>query len=190
MMVNRMSDLHSQDQRMAKELLMTFAVYGFQKTSMQKLASSADLSRQSIYKKFGSKDRCYEWVIHTYLTNMYTQIFEILDSENLDPVQGLMKTFDVFIGNAVEVIANPHGSKVLDDTLKATHSSVEDWPLRFRTRLANYLTRNGLATTENALGIAYALISAGKGLLLEEASRESFTKNMTIIINSIIKMRS
>lgn len=182
-----MSEFNHQETMMAKQLLLTFALNGFQKTSMQDLARSAGLSRQSMYKKFGTKEQCYQSVINIYLDNMYCQIFQILADESLAPHQGLMKVFDVFVGNAVEVISNAHGSKVLDDTLKATHSSTQDWPLRFRTRLANYLIQHKLATSENALGVAYTLISAGKGLLVEESSRDSFTKNMAFIINSITK---
>ncbi|GAL35083.1 hypothetical protein JCM19240_3453 [Vibrio maritimus] len=182
-----MSEKVGQEFELAKRLLFTFALHGFQKTSMQDLANSAELSRQSIYKKFGSKDNCYRWVIDTYLATMYASIFEVLDDDKIEPIDGLMKTFDVFIGNAVKVISNPHGAQVLDDTLKATHASAQDWPIRFRERLANYLTHHNLASSENALGIAYTLISAGKGLLLEETSRESFNKNIEIIIKSVTK---
>ena len=136
-----MSESNKQEQIMAKQLLLTFASNGFQKTSMQGLANGAGLSRQSIYKKFGSKEKCYEWVIHTYLSNMYSRIFRTLEDRSLEPDEGLMKTFDIFVGNSIEIISNAHGSEVLDDTLKTAHSSIEDWPLRFRTRLADYLTR-------------------------------------------------
>ena len=182
-----MSESNNKEHELAKKLLHTFAVYGYQKTSMQDLASGAGLSRQSIYKKFGSKDKCYHWVIRTYLENMYSEIFQILDNDNQDPKEGLLKTFDVFIGNAIEVTSNSHGPEVLDDTLKATHSSAEDWPVRFRSRLADYLARHNLATSENALGIAYTLISAGKGILVEESSKETFKQNIVLIINSVTK---
>lgn len=180
-----MSEKTNQEFELAKGLLFTFALNGVQKTSMQDLANSAGLSRQSIYKKFGSKDACYQWVINTYLSKMYADIFDVLGDETIEPIDGLMKTFDVFIGNAVKVISNPHGAQVLDDTLKATHASVEDWPIRFRERLASYLTHHNLVSDENALGVAYTLISAGKGLLLEESTRESFTKSIKIIITSV-----
>lgn len=177
----------NKEHELAKRLLHTFAIYGYQKTSMQDLANSAGLSRQSIYKKFGSKDKCYQWVIRTYLENMYSDIFQILDNDDQAPKEGLLKTFDVFIGNALEVTSNSHGPEVLDDTLKATHSSAEDWPLRFRTRLADYLIRHKLATNEDAVGIAYTLITAGKGILVEESSKEVFKKNMILIIDSVTK---
>ncbi len=65
----------------------------------------------------------------------------------------MLKTFYVLIGNAIEITSNAHGPEVLDDTLKATHSSDEDWPVRFRSRLADYLIRHNLTTSENAMGM-------------------------------------
>ncbi|MCG7587032.1 TetR/AcrR family transcriptional regulator [Photobacterium sp. OFAV2-7] len=182
-----MSEIKECEFKLASELLKVFSQYGFQKASMQDLAKAAGVSRQSIYKKFGSKDKCYEWVLYTYLANMYSRIFVRLDSDTKEPKQTLIDVFDILIGEAIEIISNPHGTAVLDDTLKATHTSSEDWPLRFRARLADYLTRHGLVPKSNALGIAYTLISAGKGLLLEESTRGDYTENMTFIIDSVTK---
>ena len=181
-----MTEGRSNEYIVARKLLIAFATYGFQKTSMQHLAAAAGLSRQSVYKKFGSKEKCYEWVLNTYLADMYTRIFQELDDDQSAPEQVLIKVFDIFIGDAVEIIKNESGTEVLDDALKMTHSSEEDWPLRFRSRLAGFLSRKKLTSHNNAPGIAYTLISAGKGLLVEESSRDSFTKNMTLIICSVI----
>lgn len=64
----------------------------------------------------------YQWAIRIYLENMYAYVFQILDNESQDPRKGLLKTFDVFIGNAIEVTSNLHRPELLDDTFKATHS--------------------------------------------------------------------
>lgn len=174
----------------AKDLLATFAQYGFQKTSMEDIACAAGMSRQSIYKKFGSKDKCYEWTLHTYLSGMYSRIFAALGNDDLPPLRTLINVFDILIGEAVEIVRNPHGTEIFDDALKAVHSSEEDWPLRFRARLADFLERNGYASSDRAYGMAFALISAGKGLLLEEASREQFLDHMTLIIKSVVTQQS
>ncbi len=44
----------------AKDLMLTFAQYGFKKTSMEDIGSAVGVTRQSIYKKFGSKEKCYQ----------------------------------------------------------------------------------------------------------------------------------
>lgn len=170
----------------AKKILTTFAQYGFRKTSMTDIARAAGVSRQSIYKKFGSKDRCYEWTQNTYLSGMYTRIFAAMSKESKDSFATLLHIFDILIGEAVKIISNPHGAEVLNDVLSTTHASDEDWPLRFRARLADFLERYDYATPENSTGVAYGLISAGKGLLLEEATREHFLDDMQLILKSLL----
>ncbi len=34
---------------------------------MEEIARAVGLSRQSIYKKFGSKEACYTWALKTYM---------------------------------------------------------------------------------------------------------------------------
>ncbi|MCG8379588.1 MAG: TetR/AcrR family transcriptional regulator [Proteobacteria bacterium] len=178
--------MQTKENKTAKDILIVFAQYGFRKTSMQEIGHAAGVSRQSIYKKFGSKEKCYEWTIHTYLSGMYSRIFTALDKDDLPPLKNLINVFDTLIGEAIEIVNNSHGTEILNDVLQATHNSKEDWPLRFRTRLAEFLERNNYVSSDKALGTAFALISAGKGLLLEEASRNQFLKDMTLIIESIV----
>ena len=174
----------------AKLLLALFAQYGFRKTSMEDIAKATHVSRQSVYKKFGSKEKCYQWAIHNYLSDMYARIFALMGKEDHLPLRTLIGVFDILIGEAVEIVNNPHGTEILDDVLQATHASEEDWPLRLRVRLSDYLQRYHFVSSENAPGTAFALICASKGLLLEERSRAKFLENMTFIIKSILKTDS
>ncbi len=181
-----MLDTVKNENEKAKDILATFAQYGFKKTSMKDIARAMGVSRQSIYKKFGSKEKCYEWSIHTYLSGMYSKIFTDLNNDDIPPLKTLINVFDTFIGQAIDIVNNSHGTEVFNDALKATHASQEDWPLRYRTRLAEFLERHNYASSDKALGMAFALISAGKGLLLEETSRSQFLEDMTLIIESIV----
>lgn len=180
-----MSELLDKNGQMARNILTAFAESGFKKTSMEGIAQASGISRQSVYKRFKTKANCYEWTIDTYLSNMYRRIFSTLNNNELSPEAVLDNVFDILIGEAVEIIQNTNGAQVLNDVLKATHTSEEDWPLRFKSRLADFIEKNGYASSEKASGVAFALISAGKGLLLEEASRESFHKDMKLIIKSV-----
>ena len=169
----------------ARNILMTFAQYGFRKTSMEEIANAAGISRQSVYKKFGTKEKCYQWTIHTYLSGMYSHIFALLEKEDLPPMHILLNVFDIFIGQAVEIVRNPHGAEIFKNALQATHASSEDWPLRYKARLADFLERHRYTSEEKATGMAFCLISAGKGLLLEEPSREQFLDDMKVILESV-----
>ena len=59
--------------RVARQVLRTFAVYGFKKTSMEDIAKAIGVSRQSVYKRFGNKKRCYAWVVDAYLGDILLQ---------------------------------------------------------------------------------------------------------------------
>ena len=176
----------TKDHENARNILETFARYGVRKTSMEEIANAAGVSRQSIYKKFGSKKQCHEWTIDTYLSDMYGRIFEALANDQQAPMQTLHQVFDILIGEAIEIVSNPHGTEVLNDVFQSQKCSGDDWPLRLKSRLAEFLVRHGLITSERAEGIAYTLVSAGKGLLLEDSSREQFHQEMTMIINSVV----
>ncbi|UTW56499.1 TetR/AcrR family transcriptional regulator [Kordiimonas sp. SCSIO 12610] len=171
----------------AKDILAAFAQYGFRKTSMQDIANAAGVSRQSIYKKFGNKENCYNWTINTYLSGMYGRIFELLNNEEMPPMFTLTKVFDILIGEAIDIVNNGHGTEILDDTLEITYSSHEDWPIRLRARMADFLYRNGYASTaEEGGGKAFVMISAGKGLLLEAKSRDIFQQDMRQILEAML----
>ena len=50
-----MLDTVNNDNEKAKDMLATFAQYGFKKTSMADIARAMGISRQSVYKKFDQK---------------------------------------------------------------------------------------------------------------------------------------
>ncbi len=184
-----MFNVTKNDSLNAKGVLATFSKYGFQKTSMENIAHAVGLSRQSIYKKFGSKENCYEWTIKTYLNDMYSRVFTILSNEDVSTKQTLIRVFDIVIGEAIEIVSQAHGTEILDDVLRITNSSDDDWPLRFRARLADFLERHNYVSNMNANVMAFALISVGKGLLLEQTSRDQFVEDMTLIIDCLINQK-
>lgn len=169
-------------EKSAVNILDTFSQYGFRKTSMADIANAAGVSRHSIYKKFGSKEACYEWTIYTYLHYMYSRIFTTLENNSQTAPVVLSQVFDIFMGEAVEIVHNAHGTDLINDTFKAAHESGEDWPLRFETRLGEYLERQHCANRE----MAFVLISASKGLLIEAQSREEFSRDMLAVINGVL----
>lgn len=171
----------------ARQVIRQVATTGYKKTSMQSIADALNISRQALYKKFGSKSVCYEWAIHTYLSDMYQRIFNELSSTTQAPMESLKNAFDIFIGESIETVNNTYGTEVLDVILEYTHSSDEDWPLRFRSRLADFLSRHKLIRNMSPSGIAMVLISSGKGLLLQEKSKDQFSKDMEYMIVSLLE---
>ena len=169
----------------AKNILAIFAMHGFRKTSMEDIAKASGVSRQSIYKRFGSKQNCYQWAINEYLSDTYEQIFKALSNDNKSTFETLIKTFDLLTGEAIDIVKQPYGTEILDDSLQILIHSTQDWQLRLRARLADFLVRHNITSITNSNGMALSLISSSKGLLIEKPSRQQFIEDMTLIINSI-----
>lgn len=171
-----MAEESQQDFVTARKVLKVFSTLGFKKTSMEEIAKAAGVSRQSIYKKFGSKKACYAWVIDTYLSDIYSRAFVLLEHSSSSAEQTLMEVFGIIFGEAIEITGSAEGTAVLEDCLKAAQSSDQDWQMRFRVRLGEYLAAKGLVASDKAYGIAFVMMFAGKGLLLEKRVRSSLTK--------------
>jgi len=169
----------------ARRVLATFAQYGFKKTAMDDVAKAMGVSRQSVYKRFGNKVLCYAWVIDTYLGDIYGRAFTALAKDDVRAEETLQTVFDILIGEAIDIINLAHGTEVLDDCLQAAEASPEDWLLGFRARLADYLARHQVVPAEKAPGIAFVLMSAGKGLLLQGNTRAQFHQDIRLIIDSV-----
>lgn len=96
-----------------------------------------------------------------------------------------MTVFDIFIGEAIDTVNRAHGAQILSDVLEAKRESNEDWPIRFQSRLSQYLDKTDFVRSDLADCTAFLLICSSKGLLLEEQSRDLFLKDMKEIISSI-----
>lgn len=171
----------------AIKVLEQFGYKGYQKTSMQNIAEAMGISRQSVYKRFGSKEKSYTWAIHTYMADSYQRMFEALSDDEVDPFRALLNAFDIFIGEGIDLVNYPCGMKVLDDVLVATHGSEDDWIVRFRSRMADFLIKHDFVPKERAAGIAKLIIAAGKGALIEKKSKEAFSSEMKEMIESVIR---
>ncbi|MDN3609562.1 hypothetical protein QWZ16_07585 [Vibrio ostreicida] len=60
------------------------------------------------------------------------------------------------------LISLSHGTECTDRIVKYTHFPEEAWRLRFQHRRVRYFNRHGLASGENAFGVLYTLMTAGK----------------------------
>lgn len=175
----------------AKDILTAFSTYGYQKTSMQDIATAAGVSRQAIYKRYGSKEACFKQSVKDYLDRMYGEIFSVLKADDGATRQTLVAVFDILIGEAIEMIRKPHGTEVIDAVLAGSFDSDEDWRIRFRSHLSAFLVRRGVVRSEQeGMSISLVLIAASKGLLLEEASIDDFRVDMGQIIDALIFPRS
>ncbi|WP_171123438.1 MULTISPECIES: TetR/AcrR family transcriptional regulator [unclassified Ruegeria] len=158
-----------------RDVMNTFAQYGFRKTSMEDIAKAVRLSRQSIYKKFGSKESCYTWALRTYTETLYRNVFELLEKGDGAPLQVLEEVLLHVVSDSLEISKTDHGAKLLEDALEIAAAQPENWPGAYVAKLGEFLLRQGLASTsERAQDLSYLVITAARGALVISQSKEDF----------------
>lgn len=182
--------MKNKDLELAKLIIKAFTRTGYKAMTVTGLSRAIHLSRQTVYKRFGTKESAYVWAIDRYLSDVYTRIFKYLSASE-DPTQEtLEKVFSILIGESIEIIKAEYGPQVLDDVLRGSYESSQDWHIRFINRLATYLAEAKCTSVEKSFGIAMTLTAASKGLLLVEPSEDQFNVDMNIILKSVLNVES
>ena len=170
-----------------KSVMMAFAQYGFRKTSMEDIARATDLSRQSIYKKFGSKEACYDQVMLAYMSSTYADIFALLDDDSAPPPVILERVFTRIGEDAVAFAKTLHGPELMEDALRTANTASECWPSMFQERLAQFFDTHGFARSpEHAEDIAFVMLKASRGSLIHAETVESYCADMHRVFQTIV----
>ncbi|WP_331252143.1 TetR/AcrR family transcriptional regulator [Ruegeria lacuscaerulensis] len=169
-----------------QDIMTAFAQYGFRKTSMEDIARAVGLSRQSIYKKFGSKDACYAWALRAYTEALYQHVFALLDQAENAPMAVVETALISVVGDSVELAESRHGSELLEDALAVASAQPENWPSLYAQKLGAFILRHDLAATpERAQDLAHILITATRGALVVASSREAFARDIRRILRGV-----
>nr|WP_321458203.1 TetR/AcrR family transcriptional regulator [uncultured Cohaesibacter sp.] len=166
---------------------MIFCQYGFRKASMEDIANAAALSRQSIYKKFGSKEGIFEWAVLTVTDKAFEATMAALSDESKDERARLIEAFDRWAGDLVPIVrGTPHGREILDLALALYSEKEHEVEEAIYDRVARLLEQSGIAKTrQDAEDKVYTLSTCAKGLWLRVDTRQEFTQGMTRVVRSI-----
>ena len=94
---------------------------------MYDIANALGVSRQSVYKRFGSKLNTYQWALDSYLAAIHNNIFRVLGRKDEATLTVLIHVFEILISDAIDLVRNPHGKDVLTDALKSLRHSNHHW---------------------------------------------------------------
>ncbi len=169
-----------------RAVVTAFAQYGFRKTSMEDIARAANLSRQSIYKKFGSKEACYDWALRGYMTGLYKEVFAQLSRKTDTPLDTLRAAVDTMVGEGVEFSQIAHGSEMLDAAMKAVEAAPGDLRAEYTEHMAQFLLRYDLAANlKQGRDLAHVVITASRGALLNAVTRQAFSDDMERVLHTL-----
>ncbi len=169
-----------------RDIMNVVAQYGFRKTSMEEIARAVGLSRQSIYKKFGSKEACYTWALKTYMENLYRDVFSVMEKADGAPLEVLEKVLLYVVGDSLELSRTHHGAELLENALDVAAAQPENWPEAYLAKVGEFLLRQGLASSpERAQDLSYLLITAARGAMVVAQTKEDFAADIRRLLKAM-----
>ncbi|SDR32209.1 TetR/AcrR family transcriptional regulator [Pseudovibrio sp. Tun.PSC04-5.I4] len=155
-----------------KKALGVFAQYGFRKTSVGDVASAVGLSRQSLYKKFGSKEELFQTIITEYSEEIVAQAIKILEETANDSKSRILAALDTIIGQHVDLMrASIHGSELVQMSEQIMSSTGKGIMPKVMNKIAEIIIETHEdRTPEQAEDDAFILYTLAKGLSLTVAT--------------------
>ena len=167
-----------------RSVIDVFAHYGFRRSSMEDLSQAVGVSRQTLYKRFGTKEAVRDWAVGGFVQAMLRLAEAELAAEDRPVEVCLLNAFMRWTGDHVTLLRTaPHGSEILDIGAAALRASRHDPVGTFEARVTGFLVARGVTTDrKDAAEIAYVLAMAAKGLLMACETSDGFAAGMGRII--------
>lgn len=160
--------------------LLTFARYGYRKTSMEEVARAARISRPGLYFLFASKQDLFRAAVTRAIERDLAAAEETLADARKPLRERLVGAFDRWAGRYVGPMSRdvPEIIEQNPDLLgPITHTA----PERFEELVVAALGG------ESAAGVAQTLISTSVGLKHQVKTREAYLDRMTTAISLLIR---
>lgn len=131
--------MSSREEKILDAALRAFTRYGVKRTNMADIAKEAGISRQTLYKSFGSKDH----VLRTHL-RLYTESVVARMEGALEQSDGLGSQLDVIfqemtISNFDLVRATPNGQEIESEFEEGSQEALEHAAQRYQTVIEGVL---------------------------------------------------
>ncbi len=171
-----------------KKALGVFAQYGFRKTSVGDVATAVGLSRQSLYKKFGSKEELFQTIVKQYSEEVGLQALEILEEKTNKSKFRILRALDVIIGQHVDLMRNSvHGTELFQMGERVISAVGNGIMPQVMLKIADVILETHEARTkEQAEDDAFILYTLAKGLSLTAASYAEYRTSLTRAANRLL----
>ena len=166
--------------------LLTFARYGYKKTSMEDVARAADISRPGLYFLFESKQKLFREAVTQALDADVEAARRSLTAPDRPLPERLIEAFDRWTGRYL----GPMAREVA--VLRETHpellgSVVVDYPRRFLEMVTAAVSADLPARSAvTAADVARTLVSTARGIKEEVTNRDDFVARMTVAVTLVL----
>jgi AcrR family transcriptional regulator len=167
--------------------LVTFARFGYRKTSMEEIARAAHISRPGLYFLFASKEELFRAAVSQALEDDVAEVERIL-GESDRPIRGrLLDSFDRWAGRYIGPMARDTAA-VIEDNPELLGEIVTVVPQRFANLITNAIAARASKTDrEAAIAVAQTMISAAIGIKYQVNDREAYRERLALAIDVLLR---
>ncbi|MEU4250354.1 TetR/AcrR family transcriptional regulator [Amycolatopsis sp. NPDC026612] len=159
--------------------LLTFARYGYRKTSMEEVARVAQISRPGLYFLFSSKQDLFRAAVTRAIEQDLAAAEEILADTGKPLRERLVGAFDRWAGRYVGPMSRDVPA-VIEQNPDLLGAITDTAPKRFEELVV------AAVGGETAAGVAQTLISASVGLKHQVETREAYLGRMATAVHLLV----
>ncbi|MCU0658336.1 MAG: TetR/AcrR family transcriptional regulator [Polyangiaceae bacterium] len=175
--------------RLLEAAFLTFARYGYRKTSMEEVARAAHLSRQGLYLHFSTKEELFRGVVRHVLESGLAEARGQLQDDTQPVEARLLGAFDAWVGRFVGMF----GAEVTDIEEASTSllgATVSEHEEQFLEGVSRLLRASGVVAAYRPAGLqarqlAETLLFAARGMKHGVASRTEFNERMAVAVKAL-----
>lgn len=164
--------------------MVTFARFGYRKTSMEEVARAADISRPGLYFLFSSKKTLFRAAVTQALDRDITAVEHLLAETDRPLPERLAEAFDQWAGRYIGPLTRDVAA-VIQDNPDLLGEIVETTPRRFEELITDAIAVE--SGQDAALLVAQTMISASIGLKHQAASREFYLDRLKVAIDLLVR---
>ncbi|NSC25645.1 TetR/AcrR family transcriptional regulator [Streptomyces albus subsp. chlorinus] len=164
--------------------MVTFARFGYRKTSMEEVARAAHISRPGLYFLFSSKETLFRAAVAQALERDITAVEHVLADTGRPLPQRLVEAFDQWAGRYIGPLTRDV-SAIIEDNPDLLGEIAETAPRRFEELITEAIAVE--SGREAAPLVAQTMISASIGLKHQAASREFYLERLKVAIELLVR---
>lgn len=160
--------------------LVTFARFGYRKTSMEEVARAAHISRPGLYFLFTSKEALFRAAVTQALERDIAKVEQMLAGTEGLLRERLLGSFDQWAGHYIGPLSRDI-SAVIEDNPDLLGTIVETLPRRFEELITDAICVD--LGRETATRVAKTLISTSIGIKHQVDTRDAYLQRLEVAID-------
>ncbi len=155
---------------------------------MTELAQAVGISRQTLYKRFESKEAVFKWMMVEITETSLTDIQATLRDETKPVSERLVQTYDTWAGQYIDLLRHsPHGGDVISMVKSDPKGDSKPGEEKIRKWIAALLYESGYAKSRAAArDVAFVLSCVSTGLVLSAESRAAYVAGMSRAVVTLL----